>query len=328
MATSRLAGDSAQAALAADGDLFLGGDDYLSFGIATLMGDAGAGPDGGVLPRGALRLVAERRRNRGLFYRAGISTTGARYAPALGYVERGDAIRPLAELGYGRVVSGAGHVLRGSLSAALAWRNAAATFEGSVTSATLALELPGGGLWTLTATRQDDDLLAPFSPSPGTTVAPGRHTARFVQLGLEAPTGPRAVLGGGLRLGEYYDGTLASLTLAPELRASAHLRVAGEVQVHRLAFANRGQREWSRLARLRILASASPRLSLSTVLQVNSLADLATANLRLRYNVREGHDLWMVYGHQENLDPGRYTPRAPGTARAGLLVKYTRSLGE
>jgi hypothetical protein len=328
MATSRIASDSSQAAFAADGDVSLGADDYLSFGLAALTGDAGAGPERGLLPRGALRLLLERRRDRGLWYRAGVSTTGSRYAPALGYVERTDAIRPLAELGYGRVVSEAGHVVRIGTTASFAWRNAAATFEGSTAAAAVALQLPGGATWTLTGTRQEDDLLLQFSPTPETTVPAGRHTAAFAQLELAASTGPRFVIGGSVRAGGYYDGSLYSLVLMPEWRASAHLRLAAELQLDRLDFPNRDERAWSRLARLRVLASASPKLSLSAVFQANGLADVATGNLRLRYNLREGHDLWIVYSHHENLDRDRLIPRIPGTARAGLLVKYTRSFGE
>ena len=78
---------------------------------------------------------------------------------------------------------------------------------------------------------------------------------------------------------------------------------------------------------MRVLASANPRLSLSAVIQANGLADVATANLRLRYNVREGHDLWVVYGHHANLDRDRIQPAAPGTARVGMVVKYARSFG-
>jgi hypothetical protein len=327
MATSWVAGDSNQAALAADGDLNLGGDDYLGFAAVGLLGDAGAGPSEGILPRGALRLRAERRRNRGFWYQAGVATTGARYTPALGYVERADAIQPSAELGYGRVVSPAGHVLRGSVTTAYAYRNAAGTFESSTSSLALALEQPGGTTWTLTATRQEDDLLAPFSPTPATSVPTGRYTAGFLQLTLKPSGGPRAVVGSTVRAGEYYDGTLYSLLLSPEWRASAYLRVSADLELDRVDFPDRDEREWSRLARLRILASASPRLSLSTVVQVNSVADLATANVRLRYNMREGHDLWIVYGHNLNLDRNRTDPAAPATARASLLVKYTRSFG-
>jgi hypothetical protein len=327
MLTSRVTPDSGQVALGADGELHLGGDDYLGFALATLAGDAGAGPDDGVLPRGALRLLAERRRNRGMWYRTGVATTGARYAPALGYVERGDAVLPSAEMGYGWVVSPAGHQLRGSMSSTFAYRNAAGTFEGSTASAALEYEPPGGKVWTFTLTRQEDDLLLPFTPVPGASVPAGRHEAGFVELELKPSTGPRTVVGGSLRAGEYYDGRLYSLLLTPEWRASAHLRLSADLQLDRLEFPARGERVWSPLARLRVLASATPRLSLSAVLQANGVADLATANLRLRYSVREGHDLWVVYNHDQNLDRDRAEPRMPATARSGLLVKYTRSFG-
>ena len=327
MLTSRVTPDSGQVALGADGELHLGGDDYVGFALAALAGDAGDGPDDGVLPRGALRLLAERRRNRGAWYRAGVATTGARYAPALGYVERGDAVQPRAEVGYGWVVSPAGHQLRARAASAFAYRNAAGTFDGSVTSAVLELEPPSGALWTLTLTRQEDDLLVPFTPVPDASVPAGRYVAAFAELKLKPSTGPRAVVGGSVRAGEYYDGRLYSLLLSPEWRASAHLRLSADLQLDRLEFPSRGERVWSQLARLRVLASANPRLSLSAVLQANGTADLATANLRVRYSVSEGHDLWVVYNHDQNIDRDRTDTPIPGTARSGLLVKYTRSFG-
>ncbi|HYC33004.1 MAG TPA: DUF5916 domain-containing protein, partial [Gemmatimonadales bacterium] len=327
MLTSRLTGDSAQVALGADGELHLGGDDYVGFAVAALAGDAGIGPDAGVLPRGAIRLLAERRRNRGAWYRAGIATTGSRYAPALGYVERGDAIQPVAEVGYGWVLSPAGHQLRATAASAFAYRNAQGSFEGSVASAALELEKPSGTLWTLTLARQEDDLLLQFTPVPDATVPAGRFAAEFAELKLKPSTGPRAVLGGTVRAGGYYDGRLYSLLLTPEWRVSAHLRLSADVQLDRLEFDQRGERVWSTLARIRVLASANPRLSLSAVLQANGTADLATANLRLRYSAGEGHDLWVVYNHDQNLDRDREGAEVPATARSGFLVKYTRSFG-
>jgi len=327
MATTWFTPDSNQTALAADGDINLGGDDYVGFAAVMLAGDAASGPNEGVFPRGALRLRAERRRDRGVWYRAAVATTGSRYAPALGYVERGDAIQPTAEVGYGRVVSPAGHEVRASLVSAFAYHNASGEFDGSVNSVKFAFKQPSGTTWTLTGTRQEDDLLQAFAPTPATTVPAGRYVANFLELKLAASTGPRAVVSGTVRGGEYYDGTLYSLLISPEWRASAHLRVSADFQADRVDFPDRDARQWSRLARLRVLASASPRLSLSATVQVNSLADLATGNFRLRYNMREGHDLWVVYGHDLNLDRNRMEPEVPGTARSSLMVKYTHSFG-
>ncbi len=327
MVTTWATPDSTQAALAADGDLNLGGDDYLGFAAVALAGDGGEGPNQGVFPRGALRVRAERRRNLGGWYRAAFATTGSRYTPALGYVERSDAILPSGELGYGKVISPAGHELRTSITSTFAYHNAAGDFDWSTNSVKVSFKQPSGTTWTLTGTRQEDDLTGAFSPTPATSVPAGRYTAEFVQLNLSASTGPRAVVSGTVRGGDYFDGSLYSLLITPEWRASAHLRVAADLQVDRVDFSGRDQREWSRLARLRVLASASAKLSLSSVVQLNSLADLATGNFRLRYNFREGHDLWVVYSHDLNLDRDRMDPRVPGTARSSLLVKYTRSFG-
>jgi hypothetical protein len=173
--------------------------------------------------------------------------------------------------------------------------------------------------------RQDDDLTAPFNPTPGTSVPAGRYEAYYLQASYTPPNGPRAVLGGTVRGGGYYDGTLYSATLTPEWRASAYLRLSADLEVARLDFPDRGEQEWSKVGRLRVFASASPKLSLVALIQGNSLAKLGTANMRLRYNVSEGHDLWIVYGHQANFDTA--VPSNPQTARASLLVKYTRSFG-
>jgi hypothetical protein len=178
-------------------------------------------------------------------------------------------------------------------------------------------------------TRQEDDLLESFTPVPDASVPAGRYTAGYAELKLKPSTGPRAVIGGTFHAGEYYDGTLYSLILSPEWRASAHLRLSADLELDRVEFSARDERVWSPLARIKVLASASPKLSLSAVLQANGTADLATANLRLRYSVSEGHDVWVVYNHDQNLDRDRWWPetRIPGTARSGLLVKYTRSFG-
>jgi hypothetical protein len=214
------------------------------------------------------------------------------------------------------------------VASAFAYRNAAGEFDGSLSSAALEYELPGGTLWTLTLSRQEDDLLEEFTPVPDATVPAGRYTAGYAELKLKPSTGPRAVVGGTVRGGEYYDGRLYSILVTPEWRASAYLRLSADLQLDRLEFPDRDERVWSELVRLRVLASASPRLSFSATIQANGSADLATANFRLRYSLREGHDLWVVYNHDQNLDRDRWgATYIPGTARSGLLVKYTRSFG-
>ena len=115
---------------------------------------------------------------------------------------------------------------------------------------------PSGTVWTLTLTRQEDDLLVPFTPVPDASVPAGRYTAGFVELELKPSTGPRAVVGGSLRAGEYYDGRLYSLLLSPEWRASATSGSPPTCSSTAWSFRRGTSGSGRRLARLRVLASA------------------------------------------------------------------------
>ena len=242
MLTSRVTPDSGQVALGADGELHLGGDDYVGFALAALAGDAGVGPERrraaprrAPAPRGA----APQPRACGIAPASPppAPATRRRWATSSGATPSSRWRRSATD-GWSRR---RGTSCAAALSSAFAYRNAAGTFEGSIASAALEYELPGGTLWTLTLTRQEDDLLVPFTPVPETSVPAGRHTAGFAELKLKPSTGPRAVVGGTVRAGEYYDGRLYSLLLSPEWRASAYLRLSADLQLDRLEFPDAGR---------------------------------------------------------------------------------------
>jgi hypothetical protein len=77
------------------------------------------------------------------------------------------------------------------------------------------------------------------------------------------------------------------------------------------------------VARLRALLTPSTGFSAAAFLQFNSSDRALIANLRLRYNPREGVDLYLVYN--ETLNSGRFreTPIPPLSAGRTILVKYT-----
>ncbi|TDI38256.1 MAG: hypothetical protein E2P02_21005 [Acidobacteria bacterium] len=62
-----------------------------------------------------------------------------------------------------------------------------------------------------------------------------------------------------------------------------------------ISFPERNQRFVTSLVQLRVLVMFSVKLSLSSFVQYNSAANLVFANVRLRYNPREGNDFYVVY---------------------------------
>ena len=96
-----------------------------------------------------------------------------------------------------------------------------------------------------------------------------------------------------------------------------------------LRFPARDQSANLHLLRLRVRTAIDARASGNAFVQYNSTTDRLDFNVRLRYAVTEGTDLWLVYN--EGLDTARdgdilqqdrFTPLS--TSRA-LIVKYTHT---
>jgi hypothetical protein len=85
--------------------------------------------------------------------------------------------------------------------------------------------------------------------------------------------------------------------------------------------AARGQEFTARVFRLRALTMFDTKLSAAAFVQYNSGANLVTGNFRIRYNPREGVDVYLVY--DENLNSGRYRefPTLPLSSGRPILLK-------
>ena len=79
------------------------------------------------------------------------------------------------------------------------------------------------------------------------------------------------------------------------------------------------------LFRVRIGTALNTRLSTNVFIQYNSVADAFSANVRFRYNFREGNDLWIVYNEGVNTDRYRSELVLPRTDNRTILVKYTHT---
>jgi hypothetical protein len=87
---------------------------------------------------------------------------------------------------------------------------------------------------------------------------------------------------------------------------------------NRIRFDERGQEFDSNLMRVTAHGALDIHLSLDAFVQYNSLTQQATTNARLRYNFREGQDLWLVWNEGLNLD--RDVLGAPRLPRTNALV--------
>jgi hypothetical protein len=127
----------------------------------------------------------------------------------------------------------------------------------------------------------------------------------------------------GTSVGTFFDGRRWQVEASPTWNLSRHLELGGTYQANLVRFPDRDQQFVAHVARSRIRVGLNKRLSTNAFLQYNSAADLATADVRFRYNFGEGNDPWIVYSEGFNLDRTRTIPTLPRTDARSVLLKYT-----
>jgi hypothetical protein len=159
-------------------------------------------------------------------------------------------------------------------------------------------------------------------------VPAGRYDFADLQFVYTMPGGAKMRTSADFRTGTYFDGRRTQLILAPTWNVSRHLELGGDYQMTRLRFDRRNESVNIHLARLRIRTALNAQASGNAFVQYNSTTRRVDLNLRLRYNVAEGTDLWLVYN--EGLDSDRTLdtvsrPIVPLSVAQALIVKYTHT---
>ncbi len=327
MVTTRVATDGAyNVATGVDAVLRLLGDEYVTAKWVQTFENGGGGLD-----LDAMHVLArwERRTRLGFAYAVDFGRSGAAYNPGVGFQLRSDFTSVANELRYQWFPK------PGSPARTVAVRNSAELFlrnaDGTVESARIdprvEVELTGGAELGLALENSYESVRDSFELSGGTPVPPGDYTFRQVTLRYMASRSAKIRPSVEAAVGGFYDGRRVAVAVAPVWNPSRHLELGADYRFNAIRFPDRDESLDVHLARLRVQLSLDVHLSLATFVQYNSAADEASVNARLRYNIREGRDLWIVYTEAMNTDrPDVAGPDLPFTQSRALMVKYTHTL--
>jgi hypothetical protein len=310
-----------------DGLLHLGGADYLTLNLAQSF-TPGEGGLGGFADRALLRGRWARRGVDRLRYAFDLSHVGASFDPAMGYLQRSGHLRLGDRLSYGWR-PGSGSVLRRHAVELTGYgylRNADRSMESSAIGPAWRLETRSGHALTLSTTSQYEDLRREFRLSDDVRVPVGGH--RFQSAGVRYEPSTAGLLRAGVTLegGEFYDGRRMAAGVTPTWNISRHFEVGGAYQMNRIRFPARDQALTAHVARMRTRVMLDTRLSGAAFVQYNSASQSLSTNLRIRYNPREGRDLYLVYDEGLNTDRMGFDPVRPFSEARTLLIKYAHTV--
>ena len=106
----------------------------------------------------------------------------------------------------------------------------------------------------------------------------------------------------------------------------SYFEFQGTYRIEDVRFDDRDQGFTAHIVRLRSEARLDTRLSSAALLQYSSAANSVTVNLRLRYNPREGTDLYLVWNEGLVMDRFSFEPARPLSDRRTILLKYSQTL--
>lgn len=327
MVTSRLGDDGTyNVAYGLDGVFRVVGNEYLSVKWAQSFEDDLLRDEPlDFVEAGMLNIQWQRRALVGLNYGATFTRSGRDYTPGLGFITRRDFTQLSSNVNMGFLGSQDSWFRTYSFgtSGGVFYRNRDQSVQSAFVSLPFSAQSKASARLNITPTLSYEDLRFDLPLPNNASVPVGDYT--FASINVNYLGGSQNLLrtDATAQVGSYYDGWRSSFIVSPTWNLSKHIELGGTYQLDLLRFAKRDTELDLHITRLRMRAALNTKLSATVFFQYSNAADLITSNLRLRYNFREGNDLWLVYNEGLNLDRDRNFPTLPISATRTLLLKYT-----
>ncbi len=328
MFTSRIDTDgNKNIAYGIDGLIRIFGDDYLSLQWAQTFDSRTEGAAEQNLKSGRLALELARRRRKGFGYSVGTILSGPNYNPGVGFVDRND-------------------FKFGTAALSQTWLNEEGPFiwhkieilgnayltnkEHNILSSEIGSEwsfsrrnLDGG---RILVKRVHENLLEEFVLSEQAKIPIGKYDFYRVVGSYNMSVDRTIRTKATLETGPFYDGWLNSVILTPSWYISKHVQLNLQYTYNHAEFTDRDELFEFHIARLSIGTALNRKVSTNALVQYNSSADLFSANVRFRYNFREGQDLWVVFNSGLNTSRLDVIPKLPKVDSQSILLKYIHTI--
>ena len=133
-------------------------------------------------------------------------------------------------------------------------------------------------------------------------------------------------------IAQIYDGTIQEISFSPQYRVNVHVDFSLDYRISKLDFPVIEGREVTTFtvhqSSFKAAYALNRKFSANAFIQTSNVSEKLGANVRLRYNFREGQDFWLVV-NQNGTQPwaNRYENglRLPSYDQRSILVKYTHT---
>jgi len=133
-------------------------------------------------------------------------------------------------------------------------------------------------------------------------------------------------------IAQIYDGTIREMSINPQFRINVYVDFSLDYRISKLDFPVIEGRDITTFtvhqSSFKAAYALNRKFSVNAFIQTSNVSEKIGANIRLRYNFREGQDFWLVI-NQSGTQPwaNRYDNglRLPSYDQRSILVKYTHT---
>ena len=130
--------------------------------------------------------------------------------------------------------------------------------------------------------------------------------------------------------GDFYGGKIFSWNVSPNLILNKHFRVGAYYEFNHIEFPLKQYQlkkgiYQSNLANVNVSVFLSRFFSIKLLAQYDDLSKQLGGNLRLRYNPKEGTDLYIVFNQLVNNDRLRKKPELPVIDNRAIVIKFVKT---
>lgn len=300
------------------------GDEYLKVSLAQTtsnLDSIGSGID-----NSRVFIEWEKRKNVGFGYRFNFGQVGDQYNPALGFENRSDYWRLGDRIFYNFWMDETSSLQRIDLTLN------ANTFINRTTeqieSATLNpnIQISGKNEFTLSAGFNAfyDNPLDSFYISDEVFITPGTYWNRTLNLAYETPRINLYNIGLGYSYGGFYGGTIHSPSVSFGYLPNKYFKFDFYSEYNNIDIPGFDTYDFT-VNRFIITCTLNVKWTISSFAQYNSALNLWAMNSRLRYNPKDGINLFIVYNGNYNSNRELEMPRLPTSQNSLFVIKYSHT---
>ena len=272
----------------------------------------------------------ERRKLRGLAYKASVKYSGQHFTPGVGYVQRPGLYGAYSNVEYkwmpgpeSKIFSHGPRVIydldKRLLDKKLETLNNSLFWD---------YRLKSGFNGEVGITRMKEGVLFPFPISSNVVIPADGYDYLYMGFGFRNSPAKRFNYNFGFVSGQFYDGYRNMVAFSPTWNASSSFQLSANYSFHTLRFMKRPTKDIVNIHQtsLNALYMFSTKLSARAFVQYLSSDNNIITNFRIRYNPREGDDLYIVFNDVRRVgNKTGVTPLSPPFYNNTIMVKYTHT---